>query len=152
MFLNIKIPLYPLGEKGRNDLIKILKAQPIEVLFIPFLLDDHPDHRNTNALLMEISEKSTLNIDAEVWAYQVYTPLPGNMVVDITNQIDQKKVSIEGYASQMRKRNWAHFALGLNAFNTRLLNSSTDERFVEAFFVVPFKDYIDLCRQYFRRT
>ena len=57
----------------------------------------------------------------EIWAYQVYTPLPGNVVVDITDLVESKAKAIRCYASQMQRRDWAHYALGLNAFNCRLL-------------------------------
>jgi len=118
-------------------------------IFLPFLLDDHDDHRRVNEALLHGLAAAYQSHGPEIWAYQVYTPLPGNVVVDITNLIESKANAIRCYASQMQRRDWVHFALGLNAFNCRLLSGCRDAHYAESFFVVPLSEYLDLCRQYF---
>jgi LmbE family N-acetylglucosaminyl deacetylase len=125
-----------------------LAAFDADTLFLPFVLDDHPDHREANRLLSQAPQSARL----EVWAYQVYTALLPNVIVDITPEIEDKKAAIRSYASQMRKRDWAHFSAGLGAFNSRLKQNASAPSFVEAFFVLPIEDYLALCRDYLAKT
>ncbi len=118
-------------------------------IFVPFVLDDHADHRRVNEVLLH-ALAGAKSADAEIWAYQVYSPLPGNVVVDVTDVIGAKADAIRIYRSQMAHRDWAHFALGLNAFNCRLLQGVGGARYAESFFVVPSGEYVEICRQYFR--
>ena len=85
---------------------------------------------------------------ATIWAYQVYTTLIPNVVVDITDVADDKASTIRLWASQIEKRDWAHYMLGLNAFNCRLLGGPAP-RYAETFFVLPIGDYAELCATYF---
>ena len=139
-----QIPLEPTA-RAVADFIRKVKPGAI---FLPFVLDDHDDHRRTNEVLLE-AISANQSVDSEIWAYQVYTPLPGNIVVDVTDLIDAKSASIRTYQSQMRRRDWSHFARGLNAFNCRFLPGRHDSCYAECFFVVPGRDYHDICRRYF---
>ena len=49
---------------------------------------------------------------------------------------------------QMRRRDWAHYALGLNAMNCRLLRGRADACYAEAFFVVPLEEYVTIAARY----
>jgi N-acetylglucosamine malate deacetylase 1 len=123
-------------------------AQAFDAVFVPFVLDDNADHRRANAALIEAARLAPTLAAATVWAYQVYTPLPGNALVDITDAAAAKRAAIARYASQMRRRDWAHFALGLNAFNCRLMKGEPRARFVESFVVLSFPAYRDLVSRY----
>jgi hypothetical protein len=70
-----------------------------------------------------------------------------NVVVDISDVADEKAAAVRMWTSQMQHRNFDHYILGLNAFNIRLLPTA---RYVEAFFVVPIRDYCELCQTYFK--
>ncbi|MBM3560352.1 MAG: hypothetical protein FJX53_10855 [Alphaproteobacteria bacterium] len=119
-----------------------------DALFIPFLLDDHDDHRRASEMLLAACARGRLDPALEVWAYQVYTTLPGNVIVDITDVAARKADAIRGFASQAHIRDWAHWALGLNAFNCRFL-AGPGARYAEAFFVLPLGEYAELARAYF---
>lgn len=136
-------------DKAGQALADVAAEKRPDAIFIPFLVDDHDDHRRVNESLLHGLAAAYPRRGPEIWAYQVYTPLPGNVVVDITDVADRKAQAIRGYASQMQRRDWAHFALGLNAFNCRLLPGSRNAEYAESFFVVPMSDYLDLCRRYF---
>jgi LmbE family N-acetylglucosaminyl deacetylase len=121
-----------------------------DIIMLPFLTDDHDDHRRASDLLMRtVSTLERNALEAEVWAFQVYSSIIPNVVIDVTNVITEKKQAIEKWSSQKANRNWAHFTLGLNAFNTRFLPDSRDKRYAEAFFVLPLREYNDICRTYF---
>ncbi len=123
-------------------------AKPTTV-FIPFISDDHQDHRKASQLLWKAEADGALKCAPEVWAYQVYSAVIPNIVVDITDVIQEKSAAISGWKnSAMKSRDWAHFSAGLNAYNSRFLANGSG-RFAEAFFVVPIAEYLDLCGAYF---
>jgi len=148
-------PLFAGGTAENIDLVAAGNAiaqaakTPPSAIFIPFVLDDHDDHRRSNEALISAYDAGALSRTIEVWAYQVYSVLPGNIVVDITQVAEAKRSAIGGYASQMKARDWGHFSLGLNAFNSRLVRSRGKSVYVECFFVVPLHEYVELCRGYF---
>ena len=154
-FQSVFLGASPLAIDDRSESVASL-AQAIRdadsrVLFVPFVLDDNDDHRRVNQLLLAGLREGMIASDHEVWAYQVYAPLPGNVVVDITAEAPAKAAAIRSYASQARKRDWAHFALGVNAVNSRLLPGGAAARYAESFVVMPLAGYAELCAAYFGR-
>jgi hypothetical protein len=71
-----------------------------------------------------------------------------NVVVNITEQADKKRHLISLWHNVSGNRDWAHYVLGMNAANCRYV-SSREPEYVEAFFVVPIDEYLDLCKGYF---
>jgi LmbE family N-acetylglucosaminyl deacetylase len=129
-----------------NELNKI----EADKIYIPLLCDDHDDHKRVNQLLLASYEKEYIEKkNIEIWCYQIYTVLPANYIVDITDVIEKKKQAIKLYKSQENNRDWAHWAAGLNAFNTRFLSGSPNKRYAETFFLLSLSDYMDICRNYF---
>ncbi len=124
----------------------IFKISP-DTLFISFFLDDHDDHRRANQLLINCTNYIDFN-KIEIWAYQVYSTLLGNVIVDITNTIDTKISLMHMWKNVKGNRNWEHYVLGLNMMNCRYL-SKRGKRYGEVFFVLPAKEYIELCEAYF---
>lgn len=116
-----------------------------EVLMLPFLLDDNDDHRAASLILAEAAERVRLPRGLEVWAYQVYSALPANVMVPLGEFAARKADAIRMYESQAEVRDWAHFALGLNAYNTRLAPRGVGDPYLEAFFVIPLGEYLSLC-------
>lgn len=120
-----------------------------DALFVTFVLDDHDDHRRASELLLRAAESDRLSDKLPVWAYQVYSSVIPNVIIDITEVHQNKAEAVRLFTSQMKSRDWSHFALGLNAYNSRLLRANPAPRYAEAFFVVPLKEYVELCRTYF---
>lgn len=144
---------YPAGGLKINDdtVKKIRKAffefEPQSV-FLPFIADDHDDHRRGSRLFYE-AFRDCKELDFEVWAYQVYSTVIPNVAVDITDQMEKKTALIELWESRKESRDWAHYIKGLNAFNSRFLKTN-EPRYAEVFFVVPALEYIELCGVYFK--
>jgi len=148
-FLGYPSGSLPINSESSGKLAKSINTFSPEVLLVPFLSDDHPEHRAASRLLFDASGEGLINGKPEIWAYQVYSALLANVAIDITDVADQKAEAIRMWRnSAMRSRDWAHYALGLNAYNCRLLRGHVDQRYVEAFFVVPFDAYIELCNRY----
>ena len=119
-----------------------------ELLFVSFFADDHPEHRRASELLTVSHDRGLLPGRIEIWAYQVYTAVIANVIVDVTATRQRKAAAIQLFHSQMQRRDWAHFAAGLTAYNSRFLPGKA-ARHAEMFHVAPLTDYADLCRPYF---
>lgn len=137
-----------------RELINSIRAEidsfAPETLFLPFLCDDHDDHRRAgHAVYLSHCQQPIKSI--EVWAYQVYTCVIPNVVVDITNVELRKRQAIRCWKSQYRSRHWDHYALGMNAYNSRFLCTKGDPRFAETFFVLPISDYFEFCKSYYEQ-
>lgn len=145
-FLRYPLDGIPLNEESIARLAAAVAAQPTDCLFVPVLFDDNDDHRRTNQLLWQAWERGLINGDLEIWCYQVYSPVIANVVVDISDIAEQKRAAVKMWHSQMEIRKFDHYILGLNAFNIRLLPKAW---YVEAFFVVPMREYGELCKTYF---
>jgi N-acetylglucosamine malate deacetylase 1 len=120
-----------------------------DIIMLPFLLDDNDDHRRANELLLRSLEQEMVPANVEIWAYQVYSALYPNVIVDITSVAVRKKKLIREFSSQMKDRKWDLFALGLNAWNIRFVSNHPDIESVESFFVAPINEYRDICLPYF---
>lgn len=142
----------PLGKEdwNTNTLKDALNVQKkIDVLMLPFLTDDHPDHRYANKYLMQALNTNTLQ-NIEIWAYQVYSAVIPNVVIDITEQKDIKANYIKQYKTQMKSRDWSNFALGLNAWTSRWLIAHGKPKWAEGFFVTPIQEYMSIVKKYYR--
>ena len=106
-----------------------------DIIFIPFIADDHDDHRRAAQLFYE-TFKDVRDLDCEVWAYQGYSTVLSNVAVDITDVIDRKTELVNLWKTARAHRDWAHYIRGLNAFNSRFLKTK-EPRYAELFFVVP---------------
>jgi len=150
-FLKAKMGKIPLTSQHLNDsLLSIIKELQPEIIFTSFLLDDHDDHRRVNELLLHVLKQNKL-LNCDIWAYQVYSSIIPNVVVDITEQSQRKRDVMEIWKHVSGQRDWPHYILGMNAVNSRWISSKTP-KFVEAFFVVPIQEYLDLCRLYFESS
>ncbi len=140
----------PMNERIIGELARRIEEIHPDTIFLPIFLDDHDDHRRASHLVFETYSKDFIqNMDSEIWAYGVYTPNWPNVMVDITDTVEEKRYAINMFKNQTKRFDWAHMAIGLNAFNTRFHKKPNSENYIETFFVVPFFDYMELCRHYF---
>lgn len=119
-----------------------------ECLFLPVLFDDHDDHRRASHLFAETYKRGGIASNMEVWGYQVYSVLMPNVIVDITEEAVLKREAVNMWESQSLHRDWAHYIMGMNAFNVRWLKTR-GPRYVETFFVLPAREYVELWSHYF---
>ncbi|RPI55071.1 MAG: hypothetical protein EHM55_08975 [Acidobacteria bacterium] len=145
-FLRYPVAGIPVTPESVNTLGAALASEPTDCLFVPILMDDHDDHRRANQLLWHAWRGGFVPDGTEIWCYQVYSPVISNVVVDISDVAEEKAAAIRMWKSQIKIRKFDHYILGLNAFNIRLLPKA---KYVEAFFVVPMREYAELCAVYF---
>jgi LmbE family N-acetylglucosaminyl deacetylase len=110
-----------------------------DIVFLPFLIDQHSDHFQTNVIFLEASKQLSGSSGPECWAYEIWTPLLANRIVDITAVADAKWQALEQYASQTASLDYVATTRGLNAY--RSIANFTGRGFAEAFFACPLATY-----------
>lgn len=140
------------GEDGRlgttpsltSALRDALAAARPQILYLPFFLEEHPDHRAASALLAESVEGTDLSFRCH--GYEVWTPLFPNCFVRIDATVEAKRRALGHYQSQLAEADYLHTGLGLNAYRSGALQGSC--RYAEAFYAVTLPQYLELLRRY----
>lgn len=120
---------------------EILERDRPDIVYLPFFLERHPDHRAANAVLLAATRGSALRFECR--GYEVWTPLFPNCLVRIDEVIDLKRQALECYQSQLAVTDYLHSGLGLNAFRAMGLEGHSAS-FAEAFHVLELADYLRL--------
>jgi LmbE family N-acetylglucosaminyl deacetylase len=130
----------------KNNLISVINQARPEVVFIPFLLDKHDDHRMISIAFADIRKDIDLNF--MVYAYSVWSPLNPNCLVDISDVWSEKKKVIECYKTQIATRDYVKIAQGLNQYWGEV--KSHGMQYAETFLKATIQEYISLSRKIFR--
>jgi len=141
------------AEDGRldanADLVDALRSALVaarpDIVYLPFFLEEHPDHRAASALLSEAVSGASMSFQCH--GYEVWTPLFPNCLVRIDETVEAKRRAIGHYQSQLAEADYLHTALGLNAYRSSALVDG-ECRFAEAFYAVSLSQYLDLFRSY----
>jgi LmbE family N-acetylglucosaminyl deacetylase len=120
-----------------NGLFEEIKP---DLVYLPFLLDNHPDHLATNVIFYGAVEKSKPRFSC--CFYETWTPLFPNMLVDISNEMDLKIKAIEEFKSQLKQFDYVRIAKGLNSYRSMLFGKSST--YAEAFYLMPINEYLSL--------
>jgi LmbE family N-acetylglucosaminyl deacetylase len=121
---------------------EILERERPEIVYLPFVLERHPDHRAANNVLFAATHGSVLRFECR--GYEVWTPLFPNCLVRIDETIHLKRQALSCYQSQLATMDYLHSSIGLNAFRAVGLGSHGG-RFAEAFHALELDDYRRLC-------
>jgi N-acetylglucosamine malate deacetylase 1 len=122
-----------------------LGAAAPEIVYLPFFLEEHPDHRAASALLAAAVQDTAM--DFRCHGYEVWTPLFPNCLVRIDASIDTKRRAIGHYQSQLTDVDYLHTAIGLNAYRSSALADPAC-RYVEAFCAVSLAQYLAMLGTY----
>ncbi|MDP9009196.1 MAG: PIG-L family deacetylase [Pseudomonadota bacterium] len=141
------------GEDGRLGTTKgvgtalrdVLEAARPDIVYLPFFLEEHPDHRAASALLAQAVADTRMSFRCH--AYEVWTPLFPNCFVRIDATIEAKRRALGHYQSQLAEADYLHTALGLNAYRSSALLDGRC-RFAEAFCSVSLAQYLELFESY----
>jgi LmbE family N-acetylglucosaminyl deacetylase len=79
-------------EAIRSGIEAVVAETDPEVVFVPWFLDGHPDHRAVSDALAGADVG-----DLEVWGYETWTALPPNRLVDVTTVIDRKREALAAH-------------------------------------------------------
>lgn len=123
---------------------KILDDVRPEVVYLPFFLEEHPDHRAVGRALLDATRGRSYRFDCI--GYEVWTPLFPNCLVEIDGVVELKKRALSQYASQLADKDYVHTALGLNAYRSSHLQRR--QGYVEAFYMAGLDEYRRLCESF----
>jgi LmbE family N-acetylglucosaminyl deacetylase len=127
--------------KAAEQVRAIITERKVDAVFIPFVLDAHPDHRWANIILAEALKKVTWNV--RVLGYEVWGMCIPNVLVIIDDAIEDKRKMLDCFQWANTALDYTHSTIGLNMFHSRMLGAGQC-RYAERFFEVPRKEYIEL--------
>jgi LmbE family N-acetylglucosaminyl deacetylase len=96
-----------------------LDLSAYDVIFLPNLLDQHPDHKAVSWLVHQYfkNHPTKAKKDLQLAFYEVWSTLPlPNAFVDISTVADLKKSMINAHISQVVQKNFAEMTLALNRY------------------------------------
>jgi LmbE family N-acetylglucosaminyl deacetylase len=131
----------PLAEKLRA----ILLGGRFELVYLPFFLEEHPDHRAASQLLLDATRDTGLRL--QCLGYEVWTALFPNCLVNIDATAQLKREALSHYRSQLAEADYAHTQFGLNAYRSAAFLGATC-RHAEAFCSLSLEQYGDLYAAY----
>lgn len=125
----------------------LLDIRP-EIIYLPSLLDSHSDHWAANLILYAAFQGSAF---FENWrpvcrGFEIWTPLPVNRLVDISDAVEIKKHALEVFESQTRHLNYVRAISSLNAY--RSIHCQKGEGYAEAFYETSSTEYNTLLKTY----
>ncbi len=127
------------------DTFKKLAISKYNCIFVPNIIDQHPDHKAVSLLLNEILYTNPYRKDLKICFYEVWSALGFvNAYVDISENIQVKKAMISCYQSQTATKDYEYHAIGLNQYRGML----KDKKYVEAFCVMDVEDFKKVCELY----
>lgn len=123
-----------------NKLIELFNSIKPDLIYLPSFLDNHIDHFELNRIFLLLSSK--IKLDFDVCAYEIWSPLLPNTLIDISTVISKKREAAEHYSSQIRQVNYIDTMLALNRYRSIMVMRG--EGYAEAFFCSSAKEYIGL--------
>lgn len=125
------------------DIFKKIDLSKYDYIFMPNIIDQHPDHKAVSLLLKRLlDEGAKVKPDLQICFYEVWSTLAlPNAFVNITEAAENKKNMINCYKSQIATKDYAYHALGLNQYRGMF----KDKKFVEAFCVLGVAEFKKMC-------
>jgi N-acetylglucosamine malate deacetylase 1 len=106
-------------EGAANAIAGLLERDSPDAVYVPHAHEWHPDHRAAWAALRQALDR--VPRPAEIFAYEVWTPLRGWEVArDITDVMPRKLEAIERYESQRGPFDYVRAAKGLGQYRGAL--------------------------------
>ncbi|MEM3074531.1 MAG: PIG-L family deacetylase [Candidatus Pacearchaeota archaeon] len=129
-------------EESINNLCHIIKKNNPNLIYIPWFLDNHIDHFKTNKLLYQCYKK--LNFNCMVCAYEIWTPIIPNIIINISKEFRLKKKALKEFKSQLKEVKYNLIFKGLNKYRTAYnLNGNG---YAEAFLYLDVKKYFEIMK------
>lgn len=132
---------------ANSDALKNIDFGQYDYIFVPNIIDQHPDHKAVSLLLREaITSGQKFKSDVKICLYEVWSALGlVNAFIDISDVIEVKKSMINCFESQTAQKDYVHHATGLNQYRGMF----KDKKFAEAFFVLTSQEFENICGIYF---
>jgi LmbE family N-acetylglucosaminyl deacetylase len=112
------------------------------LVYLPWFLDNHIDHFQLNKIFLKLSKN--ISLDFNICAYEVWTPLIPNIVVDIGGVISKKEEALKQYHTQIKQVDYVVTTLSLNKYRT--VTNLKGKSYAETFLYTPVKEYLNLMK------
>jgi LmbE family N-acetylglucosaminyl deacetylase len=116
---------------------EIMNAVKPDIIYLPSFMERHPDHVSANVFL-----RSNLERSVTIAAYEIWTPLIANRLIDISAVMEIKQAAMQQYTSQLQALDYADAMTGINRYRGAMYGKEV--RFAEAFILLSSKEYFDL--------
>jgi LmbE family N-acetylglucosaminyl deacetylase len=140
VFLNIA-RLQDSVPQATEEVLAIIRRRRADAIFVPFVLDAHPDHRTANRILAAALKE--IPWDVRVFGYEVWGLCIPNVLLIIDDVIEQKLRMISCFEFANKAIDYVSSTKGLNMFHSRMLGAG-ECRYAERFFELPRAEYIEL--------
>jgi N-acetylglucosamine malate deacetylase 1 len=132
-----------------EQLQTILQRERPTIIYLPTILDVHPDHRASNRIFYTATKNLlyTNGLCPIYREYEVWTPVLSNRIIDISDVVETKNKAIEQFGSQIGQTNYLRTQLALNAY--RSVYYTRGFGYAEAFFESSADQHHSLLRHFF---
>ncbi len=135
-----------LRQKEQKDAARrlrdILDEYRPQTVYLPSLFDRHNDHLALNHILAGLHGGGRYGFT--VCAYEVWTPLVPNLVIDISSTFAQKARALAEYKSQLVSNDWVEAAASLNRYRAIVSGAG---RYAEGFMRHSMDKYFELWKR-----
>lgn len=108
----------------------IINKNEIDLIYVPHINDSHLDHFTANIILAN-TLAHWVDKNIAVCAYEIWTPLKANMLVNISNYMYQKKTLLDIYESQLAQLDFWKLSKGLSEYRS-LTTVRVDGKYIKA--------------------
>jgi len=123
------------------EMLDLLLRLRVDAVFVPFVLDGHPDHRTANYILSAALREIPSTV--RIFCYEVWGFCIPNVVAVIDEVMEQKIEALRCFHFANSALDYTNSTVGLNMFNARMLGAGQC-RYAERFFEIPREEYIEL--------
>ena len=116
IFLDYEIKRLDFAPEITHQIADILAMHKPDIVYLPFMLDNHNDHISTNKIFLDALSLLPASCSLLIYAYEVWSTMFPNVLVDITDHVEVKKQAILEYKSQLLANNYLEAAIGLNRY------------------------------------
>lgn len=121
----------------------VIKEQKPDVVFTPFWLDNHSDHRAAAAAVAKLANKYNFI----VYAYGVWLPVYPNVLIDCSKNWQSKTTAISCYKTQLKDRDYLAMANGIGQYWASVKGRGITN--AEVFFVSTIKEFATMQKKIF---
>jgi LmbE family N-acetylglucosaminyl deacetylase len=132
------------SREAAEELRSLLIEKRVDAVFVPFILDGHPDHRTANYILAEALNDVTWNV--RVFGYEVWGLCIPNVIVVIDEVMDEKIRMLRCFDYANKAVDYVQSTKGLNMYHSRMLGAGMC-KYAECFFEIPKQEYIELIQK-----
>ena len=133
--------------RASEELERIIRERRADAVFVPFVLDGHPDHRTANSITA--AALRGISWPVRVFQYEVWGLCIPNVLLPIDDVIDDKIRMLQCFELANKAIDYVGSTKGLNMYHSRMLGAG-ECAYAERFFEVPREEYIalvDRCRK-----